>query len=61
MKCRDCKLKTEDFITGYSGAGIYKVSVCSKDITAKVVVDAEAERECQGEPAEEVMLARKER
>ena len=48
IKCRDCKYRESNYLTSYSGVGIYEFSYCNKSGgAAQPIVDPDVERECK--------------
>ena len=53
VKCSDCGFCGDHYLNGIDGMGIFRFHVCVIDFITPVLVDAEAQRECQAfEPKE---------
>jgi len=47
VKCRDCRFKDDNYITGIHGQGLYKFAYCQRLIHDCKVIDPDVERECE--------------
>ena len=56
MKCADCEHSNEDYISGYSGSGMYRFTYCGLLCYDLRMVDPNVERDCENFVQREVEM-----